>query len=187
MKSANILPIFSLMGCASAIQAAVGEVFLNDASLGAATYVGCVGPPSGWVRPYGNVAISAAGAESCQTKCRNGGYTYFGLECPMSSQVHCQCSNGGGGTSRDASYCRGQGNPLVHPHGHCVGPYEAGGYLFGDYVVSSVYYTSSTTPSLVLSPPPPPCPLQFWSFQLSAHPRHRLGIHCSAARAGSDN
>eukprot|EP00959_Pyramimonas_sp_CCMP1952_P439272 9195659-Pyramimonas_sp.AAC.1 len=62
----------------------------------------------------------------------------------MSSQVHCQCSNSVGGTSRDASYCRGQGNPLVHPHNHCVGPYEAGGYLFGDYTVGSVYYTAST-------------------------------------------
>jgi len=56
-------------------------------------------------------------------------------------KVHCQCSNSIGGTSRDASYCRGQGNPLVAPHSHCVGPYEVDGYLFGDNSVGSVYAT----------------------------------------------
>jgi hypothetical protein len=30
---------------------------------------------------------------------------------------------------------------LVHAHIHCVGPYTAEGYKFGDYGVGSVYLT----------------------------------------------
>ena len=42
---------------------------------------GCVSAPkSGWVRPYGDVAISAAGAESCRDQCKAGGYKYVERE-----------------------------------------------------------------------------------------------------------
>merc|ERR1719321_2446657 len=108
---------------------------------GCAGLLGCVGRPSGWVRPFGNVPINKAGAEKCGTMCSSRGYAYFGLECPMGNQVHCQCSNGMGGQRKGNEYCAGKGNPLVHPHAHCRGPYNVDGYLFGDYVVSSIYKT----------------------------------------------
>jgi len=97
---------------------------------------------------YSNVAISKAGAEDCKSKCLSEGYSYFGLECPMGSHVHCQCSNDFRGHGKGVEYCRGKGNPLVHAHAHCTGPYEAEGYLFGDYAVASVYATSGQATSL---------------------------------------
>ena len=97
---------------------------------------------SGWVRPYGNVAISRVGGESCRLQCTAGDYAYFGMECPMSNgEVHCQCANEISGTSKHDLYCAGEGRPLVHSHDHCVGPYAKGGYFFGDYGVGSVYST----------------------------------------------
>ena len=60
---------------------------------------GCVSAPkSGWVRPYGDVAISAAGAESCRDQCKAGGYkyvereamcdTFIAVYAPMYTYVH---------------------------------------------------------------------------------------------------
>ena len=60
----------------------------------------CLGSPSGWSRPYGNVAISASGAESCKSQCAAGGYLFWGLECPMGNDVHCQCSSARWHTAR---------------------------------------------------------------------------------------
>jgi hypothetical protein len=60
----------------------------------------------------------------------------------MRTQVHCQCHGDSSlGTTKGNEYCEGTGNPLVHAHNHCVGPYTAGGYRFGDYTVGSVYLT----------------------------------------------
>lgn len=97
----------------------------------------------GWPRPYGNVALTGAGARSCRDQCKNGGYNYFGMECPMTTTVHCQCSNATGGTPKGTEYCDGKGNPLVHAHAQCVGPYTVDGYMFGDYGVGSVYSTEA--------------------------------------------
>jgi len=104
----------------------------------------CLAGPRGWKRPYGDVSISKAGAESCKEKCKKGGYAYFGLECPMRTKVHCQCSASLGGTKKDLSFCRGQGKPLHHAHAHCVGPYQKDGFLFGDYGVGSAYPTAAS-------------------------------------------
>jgi hypothetical protein len=104
-------------------------------------YVGCLAAPSGWARPYGNVPLTAAGAQQCRNNCRQGGYAYFGMECPMGNQVHCQCHQdaSSGRSSVSEEFCEGNGNPLVHAHGHCVGPYVVDGWRFGDYIVGSVY------------------------------------------------
>jgi hypothetical protein len=68
---------------------------------------------------------------------------YYGLECPMGNVVHCQCHDDSDlGEAKGDEYCEGAGSPLVHAHGHCVGPYTAGGYRFGDYAVGSVYLTT---------------------------------------------
>merc|ERR1712137_344693 len=106
----------------------------------AARYVGCLGRPRGWSRPGGNVPISNAGAQQCRSICASRGYSHFGMECPMTTEVHCQCSNNeNGGTAKGYEYCEGNGNPLVMDHRHCVGPYLADGWRFGDAVVGSVY------------------------------------------------
>jgi hypothetical protein len=104
----------------------------------------CLGRPQGWVRPYGDVSVSDAGAKECKSKCLGGGYTYFGFECPMAGRkVHCQCSNYQNSQQKlSDEFCQGTGNPLIHPHVHCVGPYIADGWNFGDAVVGSVYATS---------------------------------------------
>merc|ERR1719428_1296788 len=108
------------------------------------TMVACLGRPQGWVRPYGDVSVSDAGAKECKSKCLGGGYTYFGFECPMAGRkVHCQCSNDQKSQQKlSDEFCQGNGNPLIHPHVHCVGPYIADGWNFGDAVVGSVYVAS---------------------------------------------
>merc|ERR1719491_2389940 len=75
----------------------------------------------------------------------------------MTDDVHCQCSSALGGTVLDASYCEGNGDGngnLYSGHAHCVGPYEAGGYLFGDANVGSVYATETTDPTALPSSNP---------------------------------
>jgi hypothetical protein len=125
----------------------VGSVYLTTPAAVVETMMptaatGCV-KPSGWVRPYGNVDISAAGAESCRDQCNAGGYMYYGLECPMGDDVHCQCHGDSSlGEAKGDEYCEGTGVPLVHAHNHCSGPYIAEGYRFGDYTVGSVYLTN---------------------------------------------
>jgi len=95
-------------------------------------YVGCLGPPSGWARPGGDVAISAAGAEHCRTICKDLGYTYFAMECPRGSIVHCQCNNALSGTSIPDNYCEGTGNPLIRSQDHCVCPWRRCGHFGGE-------------------------------------------------------
>ena len=92
----------------------LGGGFTEDIDL-----VACLGSPQGWVRPFGNVPISAAGAVDCKAKCLDAGYAYFGLECPMTTEVHCQCSNNLDATTEySKEYCEGKGAPVHH---HCVG------------------------------------------------------------------
>jgi len=100
-------------------------------------YKQCLHYPRGWARPNGNVPISAGGVDKCNSICGSRGYRYFGLECPMGSQVHCQCSNGLQGNPSPVSVCQGQ-RP-GHSHNHCRGAYEKDGYLFGDAHVGSAY------------------------------------------------
>jgi len=133
-------------------------------------YVGCLGPPSGWARPGGDVAISAAGAEHCRTICKDLGYTYFAMECPRGSIVHCQCNNALSGTSIPDNYCEGTGNPLVHSHDHCVGPYTADEYRFGDYTVCAVFTVNG-----------PSCPAGTYS----ASGRDEGGVACISCPAGT--
>merc|ERR1711990_1127284 len=89
-----------------------------------------------WTRPYGDVANSEAGFKDCASKCKNGGYKYFGLECPRNT-IHCQCSNSlSGSTSVATTECDRKnyaGNT------HCVGPYKHGNYLMGSHGTGSVY------------------------------------------------
>jgi len=61
--------------------------------------------------------------------------------------VHCQCSNALSGNRVADSFCEGVGEPLVHSHDHCVGPYTKDGFRFGDYVVTAAYLTEAFTPA----------------------------------------
>mmetsp|Transcript_39589 Transcript_39589/g.99530 ORF Transcript_39589/g.99530 Transcript_39589/m.99530 type:complete len:593 (-) Transcript_39589:168-1946(-) len=114
---------------------------------GWAHWQGCFGPATGWQRPGGNVPISAEGAVQCSNLCASKGYAYFGLECPMGSEVHCQCNNELTGSSKSDAFCEGAGDPLVHSHAHCVGPYVKDGFRFGDHSVGSAY---SVVPAIVV-------------------------------------
>jgi hypothetical protein len=105
----------------------------------------------GWVRPYGNVPATAAGAQHCITQCKNGGFEFAGLECPGAHGVHCQCgSKAESHYSLAQAYCS-DGLALVHAHAHCTGPFKKEGYMFGDYNVGSVYKSGHVPPPLVPS------------------------------------
>lgn len=45
-----------------------------------------------WYRPFGDVENSVEGFKECAGLCLEGGYKYFGMECPRPSWVHCQCA-----------------------------------------------------------------------------------------------
>ena len=101
----------------------------------------CVSSPR-WDRPYGNVATTVAGLESCRDQCKNGGYKYWGTECPMTTQVHCQCSNAeslaAAGPEIDDAECNTDAHSPKH---HCVGPFSVGPYGLGAANVGTVYST----------------------------------------------
>ena len=153
--------------------------------------------------------LRPSGAESCKSQCAAGGYLFWGLECPMGNDVHCQCSSALGGTPLDASYCEGNGDGngnLWHSHDHCVGAYEADGYRFGDYLVGSVY---STADSSSVSPPAPSPPLDVggdawyspgrgqqlgswtpgadWTLSFDLFPRGTTAPWASILHVGSEN
>jgi len=88
-----------------------------------------------WERPYGDVANSEAGVTDCATKCKSGGYAYFGLECPRAT-VHCQCANTlSGSNSIPSEKC----DRSIQTGSHCSGPYKAGSYMLGSHGTGSVY------------------------------------------------
>merc|ERR1711865_193139 len=101
-----------------------------------------------WKRPYGNVKSTKAGFESCGSKCKAGGFKYFGLECPShqksswhkAGEVHCQCASElSSSKKQDPKQCSGGGNK-----GHCNGPFVTeGGYSLGGHGLGSVYSVSS--------------------------------------------
>ena len=111
-----------------------------------ATLLRCVSGHPGWVRPYGNVATTVAGVESCRDQCTNGGFKYWGTECPMTSQVHCQCSNAASLAATGTSVSDAECNTDKHsPKHHCIGPFSAGPYGLGAANVGTVYSTKSDT------------------------------------------
>ena len=78
---------------------------------------------------------------SCATKCKAGGYAYWGLECPRAT-IHCQCTNANIGNQIGDQKCKIYN---VHSGNHCVGPFTSNfngiEYLHGAGDISSVYST----------------------------------------------
>ena len=107
---------------------------------GAFTYIGCTA--GYWEsRPGGNVGTASQGFSATFVACNVRGYTYFGLECPMATQTHCECggsstaSNMGLGTdcTRSIRHCN---NQATLSHWGTV--YKLGGHSRGSvYVVSA--------------------------------------------------
>ena len=90
-------------------------------------YQGCVQGKDviHWERPYGDVVNSFIGAEDCALKCLNGGYKYWGLECPREI-IHCQC--GLDGILDSAMFLDDQKCKEYNRNDsatHCVGPFES--------------------------------------------------------------
>lgn len=137
-------------GCVEGLDVSHHTIGTRDSSTGCrrrrqlggihAKYIKCVARSRH--RRLSDVSISESGAMQCKMKCRKYGYKVFGMECPMGTKVHCQCGwSDIPGQLKSSAYCEGRGNPLVHHHSHCTGPYKKDGFLFGDFWVSSVYST----------------------------------------------
>ena len=70
---------------------------------------GCIRRGGAWTRPYGDASNNIEGVYKCRDMCANGGSAYFGLECPGSHGVHCQCSNkADDGTILEIADCQGR-------------------------------------------------------------------------------
>ena len=170
--------------------------------------IACLGSPSGWSRPYGNVAISASG-RVVQEPVRSWRLPLLGSRVPDGQRRPLPVLERAGGIPLDASYCEGTGDGngnLWHSHDHCVGAYEAVGYRFGDYLVGSVY---STADSSSVSPPAPSPPLDVggdkwyspvrgqqlgswtpgadWTLSFDLFPRGTTAPWASILHVGSEN
>ena len=100
------------------------------------------------MRPYGDVENSFTGAEDCALKCLNGGYKYWGLECPRGT-IHCQCGEEGVLDTinfLDDKKCREYNND--NPLAQCAGPFNSSmngvEYLHGAAHISSAYFTEKS-------------------------------------------
>ena len=101
-----------------------------------------------WDRKFGEVANSYMGAEDCAFKCKEGGYKYWGLECPRAT-MFCQC--GVDGMLDKVTYLPDQKCKEYNVDSqskHCSGPYTSSmngvGYFHGAAQVSSVYLTDNS-------------------------------------------
>ena len=111
-------------------------------------YIGCVQGEDylEWDRRYGEVANSFIGAQQCALKCKEGGFKYWGLECPRST-MFCQCGAEGmldSATFFDDRRCK-EFNNETPQHKHCNGPFTSSmngvEYFHGAAVISSAYLT----------------------------------------------
>jgi len=92
-----------------------------------------------------DVANSVSGVKDCATQCSAAEAAYFGLECPRSDAVHCQCSNTlFRSKSENITSCQ-------NAEHHCVGPFTQGNYVMGASGFGSVYLVSlsGTAPASV--------------------------------------
>lgn len=109
-----------------------------------------------WIRPGGDVGTAAGGFagsfQACNDICKGGGYTHFGLECPMASATHCQCATsvtsssanpvwdaGAFGTKGAGPSCA---NILAHCNNAATLTHEGFIYEMGGASVGSVYLVS---------------------------------------------
>ena len=115
-------------------------------------YQGCVTGMynGGWVHRYSSVPSSFVGAELCASKCKEGGYKYWGLECPGGGMMACQCGLEGmlnAVTFIDDQKCKEYNNGDLSA-AHCVGPFTSSlngmQYLHGAAHISSVYLTEKS-------------------------------------------
>ena len=136
-KASNIL---HLVGTSSEVD--------NSGGIGY-PFLGCVQGEDllAWDRRYGQVANSFIGAEKCASKCKEGGYKYWGLECPSSAEMFCQC--GSEGILNSATFFDDvrskEFNNETPWHSHCNGPFQSSmngvEYLHGAAMISSAYRT----------------------------------------------
>jgi len=142
MKKPASLPSVLLMS----INVAIGTYVSQGGDVGAAYDQGTfMNPPSmscksggNWTRPGDDVANTEDGVADCADICSGAGYTFFGLECPRSNAVHCQCANDlSDSTAVGASYCNTSAGAFAGSH--CAGPYTAGNYHMGGHGYGSVY------------------------------------------------
>ena len=109
----------------------------------------------GWHR-VANVENSFIGAERCAVRCTQGGFKYWGLECPSQNVVNCHCGDEGMLDSLipfPDQKCKeynddrslGLNSQIAH---WCVGPYNSSmngvEYFHGSGYIASAYLTNSS-------------------------------------------
>ena len=94
------------------------------------------------------MANSFIGADDCALRCQEGGYKYWGLECPRST-IFCHCGVGGmldSATFYDDRKCKEYNNDASSTH--CIGPFTSSmngvEYFHGAAHISSVYLTEKS-------------------------------------------
>ena len=86
-----------------------------------------------------NTKYDSFTAETCSEACKDKGFKYFGFECPMTDQVHCQCYKADtiGEKPVEEAICKER----VGKDGdkHCTGPAMMDGLSLGGANMGSIY------------------------------------------------
>jgi len=79
-------------------------------------------------------------AETCDQACKDQGYSFFGFECPMTNEVHCQCYTAQS-VGEDKPLERANCKAEVGRDGdkHCTGPAMINGISLGGADIGSIY------------------------------------------------
>ena len=92
-----------------------------------------------------NTKYDSFTVETCSEACKDKGFEYFGFECPMTDQVHCQCykANKIGKKPVEEAVCKER----VGRDGdkHCTGPAMMDGLSLGGADMGSIYEVDSRT------------------------------------------
>ena len=91
-----------------------------------------------------NTKYDSFTAETCNEACKDEGFEYFGFECPMTDEVHCQCYDAVtiGEKPEEEAVCKervGNGG-----NKHCTGPAMKDGVSLGGADVGSIYKVKTT-------------------------------------------
>ena len=113
-------------------------------------YHGCY--TSNWSRKS-NVQKTEKGVLACRDICKSEGFTYFGFECPMEADVHCECSHTlTASHAVDDIKCQRFNTPCCN---HCIGPFSVytkfGIYYMGAGSLNSAYAVEPNVKGTLIS------------------------------------
>merc|ERR1712238_413932 len=103
-------------------------------------------------RPFNSPYLPEFSADKCAEACLAKNYDYFGFECPMTNDVHCQCYSAKFINDKPVKEAECKKRVGEYGNKHCIGPGMKDGFSLGGADIGSIYKckkgsTSSSTSS----------------------------------------